>query len=82
MARLSTVTTMEAASDRRNSIPMVSRCPFWSPAPLYWATRTLPPMVRPIQRELMIKHSMEALLMAARPISPTIFPTTSISATL
>ena len=32
--------------------------------------------------ELMIKHSMEALLMAANPVFPTILPTTSISTTL
>ena len=68
----------EAANDRRLNdrwYPTLSR---FSRLPLTACngTKGFPRrLVRPEYRgELMIKHSMEALLMAARPVSPAIFP--------
>ena len=58
---------------------MVSLCPTLSPAPLHLAARTVPPMATPVHMELMIKLIMDALLIAASPVLPTTFPTTSMS---
>ena len=76
------VTRIAARKAMENKVPTVSRCPFSSPAPLYWAAATVPPIVRPIQTELIIKPAIEALLIAASPVFPTILPTTSISTML
>ena len=72
----------EAIKVTEKSVPVVSAWPFMSPAPLNWAISTVPPMVIPRQKELIIKQSMEALLTAASPAFPTVLPTTSISAML
>ena len=76
------MTRIAAIKDTLNRVPTVSLCPCSSPAPLYWAAKTVPPMVRPMQMELMIKPIMEALLIAASPVFPTKRPTTTISAML
>lgn len=39
----------------------------------------MPPVVRPVPRDVIRKHTVEALLIAANPVSPTILPTTKRS---
>ena len=72
----------EATKDITHNVPAVSTCACLSSAPLYCAIKTVPPIVTPIQIELIIKLIIDALLIAASPVSPTTFPTTSISTTL
>lgn len=58
------MTAKAEINDTENSVPTVWRTASPLFAPLNWATRTLPPIVTPVQMELMIKQSIAALLMA------------------
>lgn len=74
-----TATRRETTREAEKRVPAVSSRPVVSLAPACWATRTMPPVVRPVPRDVIRKHTVEALLIAANPVSPTILPTTKRS---
>ena len=70
---------MEQIIVSEKSIPTAFFSAGASPAPLYCATSTVPPIATPVHNAVRIKLIIEALLIAASPALPTNCPTAIIS---